>query len=103
MRRPAACASRARRTGRERLIICGYHGWHDWYVGTTVRNKGVPAIEASLSDRVPYNDLDAVHALFKKYPGQVAALILEPMNVDRAKARLSAGAESARVTRTARS
>jgi glutamate-1-semialdehyde aminotransferase len=72
-------------TGRERLIICGYHGWHDWYVGTTVRNKGVPAIEASLSDRVPYNDLDAVHALFKKYPGQVAALILEPMNVSEPK------------------
>jgi glutamate-1-semialdehyde aminotransferase len=68
-------------TGRERLIICGYHGWHDWYVGTTVRNKGVPAIEASLSDRVPYNDLDAIHAAFKRHPGQIAALILEPMNV----------------------
>jgi glutamate-1-semialdehyde 2,1-aminomutase len=67
-------------TGRERLIICGYHGWHDWYVGTTVRNKGVPAVEATLTDRVPYNDLGAVHAIFKKNPGQVAALILEPMN-----------------------
>lgn len=67
-------------TGRERLIICGYHGWHDWYVAKTVRNKGVPAVEAELADRVNYNDIDAVHAIFRKYPGQVAALILEPMN-----------------------
>lgn len=67
-------------TKRERLIICGYHGWHDWYVGTTVRNKGVPAAEAALADRVPFNDLEAVHAVFKKHPGQVAALIIEPMN-----------------------
>lgn len=68
-------------TKRERLIICGYHGWHDWYVGTTVRNKGVPAAEGKLADRVPFNDLDAVQTVFKKYPGEVAALIMEPMNV----------------------
>src|SRR5688572_32060928 len=21
-------------TGRERVVYCGYHGWHDWYIGT---------------------------------------------------------------------
>ena len=65
-------------TGRDRIILCGYHGWHDWYVAKTVRNKGVPKVEAGLSDRVPYNDLDAVRKVFKQYPGEVAALIMEP-------------------------
>jgi glutamate-1-semialdehyde aminotransferase len=63
-------------TGRERLIICGYHGWHDWYLGTTVRNKGVPALEGALSDRVPYNDLEAVRAVFRKYPDRWPRLFL---------------------------
>ena len=22
-------------TGRERVAVCGYHGWHDWFIGTT--------------------------------------------------------------------
>src|SRR5262249_28761346 len=29
-------------TGKEKVLCCGYHGWHDWYIGTTGRNKGVP-------------------------------------------------------------
>jgi glutamate-1-semialdehyde aminotransferase len=67
-------------TGRDRLILCGYHGWHDWYVAKTVRNKGVPSVDAGLSDRVPYNDLDAVQKVFKQHPGEIAALIMEPIN-----------------------
>jgi glutamate-1-semialdehyde 2,1-aminomutase/spore coat polysaccharide biosynthesis protein SpsF len=67
-------------TGRSRLIVCGYHGWHDWYVAATVRNKGIPAGIADLIQRVPYNDIEAMHAAFRKHPGEVAAVILEPMN-----------------------
>ena len=22
-------------TGREHIAVCGYHGWHDWYIGST--------------------------------------------------------------------
>ena len=29
-------------TGRSKVAICGYHGWHDWYIGTTTRRLGVP-------------------------------------------------------------
>jgi 4-aminobutyrate aminotransferase-like enzyme len=29
-------------TGRDDVLICGYHGSQDWYIGWTARNKGVP-------------------------------------------------------------
>ena len=25
-------------TGRDTVAICGYHGWHDWYLATNLRN-----------------------------------------------------------------
>ena len=27
---------------RPRACRCGYHGWQDWYIGSTARNSGVP-------------------------------------------------------------
>ena len=31
------------------MIFCyGYHGFHDWYVGTTDRNAGIPGKLKSL-------------------------------------------------------
>ena len=59
-------------------MVCGYHGWQDWYIGATSRNLGVPAAVAALSHAVPYGDLAAVEALLAKYPNEFAALIVEP-------------------------
>lgn len=67
-------------TGRDRVITCGYHGWHDWYIGSTTRSKGVPPAVRGLTSTVPYNDLDAVRAAFEQHPGEIACLIMEPMN-----------------------
>ena len=67
-------------TGRDRLMVCGYHGWQDWYIGSTSRNRGVPRAVSELTHPVPYNDLDAVLGMFRSYPGEFAAVILEPMN-----------------------
>jgi glutamate-1-semialdehyde 2,1-aminomutase len=68
-------------TGRDHVLVCGYHGWQDWYIGTTARNLGVPQATRDLTHSFPYNDLPALEALLKQYEGQVAAVILEPMNV----------------------
>ncbi|PYN29415.1 MAG: aspartate aminotransferase family protein, partial [Candidatus Rokuibacteriota bacterium] len=38
----AVRAARAH-TGRDVIACCGYHGWQDWYIGTTTRSRGVPA------------------------------------------------------------
>ena len=61
-------------TEREKVIRCGYHGWHDWC--SHARGHLSRAAEATLS--VDFNDLDALAALFKAHPGEIACLILEP-------------------------
>jgi len=67
-------------TGRERIAVCGYHGWHDWYIGSTSRNLGIPKVVKELTSTFQYNDLESLKELFLKYPNEFAAVILEPMN-----------------------
>lgn len=67
-------------TGRERVAVCGYHGWQDWYIGSTSRNIGVPQSTRALTHTVPYDDVVALDALFNEHPSEFAALIMEPMN-----------------------
>lgn len=68
-------------TGRDHVAVCGYHGWQDWYIGSTSRNRGVPQATRDLTHTFAYNNLDSLQALFKQWPDQIAAVILEPMNV----------------------
>jgi len=67
-------------TGRDHVAVCGYHGWQDWYIGSTARNLGVPAAVRELTHTFTYNDLDSLRKLFEDWQGQIAAVILEPMN-----------------------
>jgi glutamate-1-semialdehyde 2,1-aminomutase len=66
-------------TGREHVIVCGYHGWQDWYIGSTSMHRGVPERTRSLTHSIPYNDLDALEAAIADHAGEVAAMIMEPM------------------------
>lgn len=68
-------------TGRDRVAVCGYHGWQDWYIGSTARNKGVPQAVRELTHSFAYNDVGSLQALFDRHPREFAAVILEPMNV----------------------
>ena len=68
-------------TGRDRVAVCGYHGWQDWFIGTTARNLGVPAAVRDLSHPFAYNDAQSLRALLERHPGEFAAVILEPMNI----------------------
>ena len=66
-------------TGRDKVAICGYHGWHDWYIATTSRRLGVPKAVQNLSVTFPYNDADALADLLEAEPDAFAAVILEPI------------------------
>lgn len=67
-------------TSRDHVLVCGYHGWQDWYIGATACSKGVPQAVRSLTHSFPYDDLPALHRTLAKHQGQVAAIILEPMH-----------------------
>ena len=66
-------------TGRNHILCCGYHGWQDWFIGTTLRHAGVPQAVRDLTTAFPYNDAEALDSLLDKHAGQVAAIIMEPM------------------------
>lgn len=67
-------------TGKDFILVCGYHGWQDWYIGSTTRDLGVPANVKELTHKFNYNDIESLEAKFKELEGKVAAVILEPIN-----------------------
>lgn len=67
-------------TGRERVAVCGYHGWQDWYIGSTTRDLGVPRAVKELTHTFTYNDVPSLQRLFEEHPGEFAAVILEPLS-----------------------
>jgi glutamate-1-semialdehyde aminotransferase len=67
-------------TGRDIIACCGYHGWQDWYIGSTARHRGVPQAVRDLTKPFIYNDLSSLEAIFKANPDRVAAVIMEPTN-----------------------
>ena len=65
-------------TEKEKVIRCGYHGWHDWCHSTRGHLPGSAASTLS----VGFNDIDSLEDLFKEHPGEIACLIMEPSGHD---------------------
>jgi glutamate-1-semialdehyde 2,1-aminomutase len=78
-----AMAVRAARayTKKEKILCCGYHGIHDWYIATTSRNDGIPKFNSLLTHVFDYNDIERYKALFDEHPGQIAAVIMEAVQL----------------------
>lgn len=68
-------------TGREHIAVCGYHGWQDWYIGSTTRDLGVPEATKKLTHGFTYNDISSLEALIENHPDELAAVIMEPLNI----------------------
>ena len=80
-------------TGRDKVLFCGYHGWHDWYLAANLAEEaslnghlfpgiepiGVPRALAGTALPFAYGDLAALGDLLNRYRGEVAAVIMEPL------------------------
>ncbi len=67
-------------TRRDHVAACGYHGWQDWYIGSTARNLGVPEATSALTHQFEYNNLESLEKILAQHKGDMAAVIMEPMN-----------------------
>ena len=73
-------------TKREHIAKCGYHGWQDWSICTKDgRNTGVPGVIKSMTHDFVYNDIASLEKIFADSPGQIAAVILEPVTTEKPK------------------
>ena len=91
-----ACAVAARIvrgvTGRDKILICGYHGWHDWYQAANfgvdpesgeypfagIEPIGVPRALAGTVIPFVYGDLESLARLLEENRGEVAGVMMEP-------------------------
>ncbi len=85
------------RTGRSGVAVCGYHGWHDWYLAANLAHgdaldahllpglspHGVPRELAGTCETFASGDLAAFRQLIAAGAGRLAAIIMEPMRYDR--------------------
>lgn len=67
------------RTPRKLVAVCGYHGWHDWSMGVTARNLGIPKITyEQTSVMVQRGDREHLMGLQSTEAYGIAAVIIEP-------------------------
>jgi len=59
--------------------VTGYHGWHDWYIGSTSRQRGVPAATRGLVHAVPWGDLTLLDEALSEHAGEIACVVVEPI------------------------
>ena len=68
-------------TGRKMILQCGFHGFHEWYTCLHPSVEGMPDGLREQVEPFPYNDLDALEKLLIKHSDSVAAVIMEPVNL----------------------
>ena len=68
-------------TKKDLIAVCGYHGWHDWYIGATTRNSGIPSSVQDCTVAFEYNSISSLEKkVVAENKGKLAAVIMEPMN-----------------------
>ena len=66
-------------TGRQTILRCGYHGWHDWCLEA---DPGVPGGGDPSVVSFEYNALDQLESLLRQHAGRVAGIVLTPIGHD---------------------
>lgn len=69
-------------TGKEIILVSGYHGMQDWYIASTTNNKGVPKSTSDLIKNFEYNNIDSLKTLIEENKNNIACIIMEPIQAD---------------------
>lgn len=72
-------------TGKDIIVSCGYHGMHDWSIGGSENNLGVPLTIQNLLKTFPYNDTAALETVLEEHRGKIAAIVMEPVRTEEPK------------------
>jgi glutamate-1-semialdehyde aminotransferase len=81
------------RTKRDKVVFCGYHGWHDWYLAANLAEEGtldghlMPGLEPAGVPRClrnsafafTYNKIDELKSVIAQYGDEIAAIVMEPI------------------------
>lgn len=79
------------KTGKDTILFCGYHGWHDWYLSANLsedkaldghlipglKPKGVPRALRGTSYPFSYNNKEEFLSLIEKYGKEVGVVVME--------------------------
>lgn len=68
-------------TGKKYVCIPrqqAFFSFDDWFIGVTPMRKGIPEEHYSTTLLFDFNDISSLENLFDQYPGQIAAVMLEP-------------------------
>lgn len=79
-------------TDRPVVAVCGYHGWHDWYLAANLGEddslrghllpgldpRGVPGALRGTTRTFAYGDLEAFRRIVEDCGDQLAAVVMEP-------------------------
>lgn len=77
---------------RDKILFCGYHGWHDWYLAANLKSQnslnthllpgleplGVPKAFEGLVIPFKFNSFEDVEKIVKKNAKDCAAIVMEP-------------------------
>lgn len=81
------------RTRRDKIVFCGYHGWHDWYLAANLAHgdqlaghllpgldpAGVPQALAGTAVPFHYNDAEGLARALAAVGDDLAAIVMEPV------------------------
>src|SRR3989338_8361647 len=81
------------KTGKDMVLFCGYHGWHDWYLAANLADdksldghllpgllpKGVPRALKGTVIPFNYNNTEKFLKLLKMHKENIAAVVMEPI------------------------
>lgn len=83
-------------SGRDKVMFCGYHGWHDWYLAANLNEdqaldghllpglepKGVPRALTGTALPFKFNNVEDFHTVLEANKHEVGVIVLEIIRND---------------------